>query len=46
MVLDFNNGSIGGFLKEKLESYTPEVISYEYGTVKSCADGIVRVSGL
>ena len=45
-MLNFDQGSMGAFLKEKLQDFQPEMISYEYGTVQSCADGIVRVSGL
>ena len=45
-MLDFSQGSLGTFLKEKLQDFQPEMISYEYGTVFSCADGIVRISGL
>lgn len=37
---------MGAFLKEKLSGFQPQMVSYEYGTVVSCADDIVRVSGL
>ena len=46
MTLNFDQGSMGAFLKEKLGSFEPEMVSYEYGTVESCADDIVYVSGL
>ncbi len=45
-MLNFDPGSLGAFLKERLAAFQPEMVSYEYGTVVSCADGIVRVSGL
>ena len=46
MTLNFDQGSMGAFLKEKLGSFEPHMLSYEYGTVESCADDIVHVSGL
>ena len=45
-MLNFDQAPIGGFLKEKLKDYQPAPVTYEYGTVESCQDGIVRVSGL
>ena len=45
-MLNFDQSSLGAFLKERLKDFQPEMISYEYGTVESCADGIVRVAGL
>ena len=45
-MLNFDTSTLGTFLKEKLRDYQPEMISYDYGTVESCADGIVRVAGL
>jgi len=45
-MLNFDQGSMGAFLKEKLADFQAEMISYDYGTVQRCADGIVRVSGL
>jgi len=45
-MLNFDQAPIGGFLKEKLKNCEPNFITYEYGTVESCADGIVRVRGL
>ncbi len=45
-MLNFDQASLGKFLQEKLKDFHPEMVSYEYGTVQSCADGIVRISGL
>ena len=45
-MLDFDQSSIGAFLKQKFADFQPQMVSYEYGTVDSCADGIVHVSGL
>ena len=45
-MLNFDQASMGAFLREKLGSFQPEVIRYDYGTVISCADDIVRISGL
>ena len=45
-MLNFDTSTLGTFLKEKRRDYQPEMISYDYGTVESCADGIVRVAGL
>ena len=45
-MLEFDASGIGLFLKEKINRYTYEPKIYEYGTVASCADGIVQVSGL
>ena len=45
-MLNFDQASLGAFLKEKLDSFQPQMVSYDYGTVVSCADDIVRVSGL
>ena len=45
-MLNFDQASLGKFLQEKLKDFHPEMVSYEYGTVESCADGIVRISGL
>ena len=38
--------AIGEFLKERLEGFSPEMVTYEYGRVKSVQDGIVQVEGL
>ena len=38
--------AIGEFLKERLEGFSPEMVTYEYGRVKSIQDGIVQVEGL
>ena len=38
--------AIGAFLKERLENFAPEMVTYEYGRVKSVQDGIVQVEGL
>ena len=38
--------AIGAFLKERLENFAPEMVTYEYGRVKSIQDGIVQVEGL
>ena len=38
--------AIGAFLKERLETFAPEMVTYEYGRVKSIQDGIVQVEGL
>ena len=38
--------AIGEFLKERLEDFSPEMVTYEYGRVKSVQDGIVQVEGL
>lgn len=45
-MLDFDTSRIGAFLKEKIKSfeYKPEI--YEFGTVESCFDGVVQISGL
>ena len=45
-MLNFDQSSLGQFLQDKLKDFHPEMVSYEYGTVQSCADGIVRISGL
>ena len=45
-MLDFDQSSIGAFLKNKFAGFQPQMVSFEYGTVDSCADGIVHVSGL
>ena len=45
-MLDFDTSGIGLFLKEKISRFTYEPKIYEYGTVVSCSDGIVQVSGL
>ena len=45
-MLNFDQASMGAFLKERLSGFQPQMVSYEYGTVVSCADDIVRVSGL
>ena len=45
-MLNFDTAPIGAFLKEKLGDWEPAVQTYAYGTVESCADGIVHVSGL
>ena len=45
-MLNFDNAPIGAFLKEKMADWEPKPLTYEYGTVESCADGIVRVNGL
>ena len=45
-MLNFDQASLGKFLQDKLKDFHPEMVSYEYGTVQSCADGIVRISGL
>ena len=45
-MLNFDTSSIGAFIRERLDSWQPESIVYEYGTVTSCSDGIVHVSGL
>lgn len=45
-MLDFDQSSIGAFLKTNLPASSPQMVSFEYGTVDSCADGIVHVSGL
>ena len=45
-MLEFDKTSIGVFLKEKLKDFQPGAVTYEYGTVKSCNDGIVRIAGL
>ncbi len=34
------------YLKERLESFSLEALKYEYGTVLSVGDGVVRVEGL
>lgn len=46
MTLNFDQSSLGAFLKEKLSHYEPQMVSYDYGTVIGCADDIVRISGL
>ena len=38
--------AIGEFLKERLEGFSPEMVTYEYGRVKSVQDGIVQVEVL
>jgi len=45
-MLNFDQDSMGSFLKDRLNDFRAEMISYDYGTVQRCADGIVRVSGL
>jgi len=45
-MLSFDSAPIGAFLKEKLADWQPSELTYAYGTVESCADGIVRVAGL
>ena len=45
-MLNFDQASLGAFLKEKLDSFQPQMVSYDYGTVVSCADDIVHVAGL
>ena len=45
-MLNFDSAPIGAFLKEKLADWEPKELTYAYGTVESCADGIVRVAGL
>ena len=45
-MLNFDQATLGKFLQDKLKDFHPEMVSYEYGTVQSCADGIVRISGL
>lgn len=45
-MLNFDQAPIGSFLKEKLKDYQPAPVTYEYGTVESCQDGVVRVRGL
>ncbi|MBQ9940458.1 MAG: F0F1 ATP synthase subunit alpha [Clostridia bacterium] len=37
---------IGEFLKKRIDSFEPKPLIYRYGTVKSVADGIVRIDGL
>ena len=44
-MLQFDN-AIGACLKERLQDYAPEMVTYEYGRVESVQDGIVHVSGL
>lgn len=38
MTLNFDQSSLGAFLKEKLSHYEPQMVSYDYGTVIGCAD--------
>lgn len=45
-MLNFDTSSIGAFIKERLDSWQPEPLVYQYGTVTGSSDGIVRVSGL
>jgi len=45
-MLQFDHALIGAFLKEKLADWEPAAQTYAYGTVVSCADGIVHVDGL
>lgn len=45
-MLNFDSAPIGAFLKDKLSKFSPEMVTYEYGTVTSCADGIVQIQGL
>lgn len=45
-MLQFDEASIGAFLKDKLKDFQPEAVTYEYGTVLSCNDGIIQISGL
>lgn len=45
-MLNFDKEGIGEFLNERIKEwdFTPGI--YEYGRVKSCADGIARIDGL
>ncbi len=45
-MLDFDSSNMGAFLKEKLGDFQPEMVNYQYGTVCSCQDGIVTITGL
>lgn len=45
-MLQFDPASMGAFLAEKLGAYEPHMVQYEYGTVISCGDDIVRIQGL
>ena len=45
-MLDFNPGSIGSFLKERIDRFEVAPQIYEYGTVNRSADGVVHVDGL
>ena len=45
-MLNFDTAPIGAFLREKLSGWEPAMQTYAYGTVESCADGMVHVSGL
>ncbi len=45
-MLNFNTTPIGEFLKDRLSSFKPEMVTYEYGQVASVHDGMVQVSGL
>ncbi len=44
-MLQFDPASMGAFLAEKLGAYEPHMVQYEYGTVISCGDDIVRIQG-
>ncbi len=45
-MLDFDASRIGSFLKDRISKFQYEHAVYEYGSVESCADGIVHISGL
>ncbi len=45
-MLEFDTSRIGSFLKEKIKKYEYEPKVYDYGSVESCADGVVHISGL
>jgi len=38
--------NIGEFLKKRIDTFEPKPLIYRYGSVKSVADGIVRIEGL
>ena len=45
-MLNFDTAPIGEFIKERLQEFKPEMVTYEYGRVESVHDGMVEVSGL